>query len=131
MSRELFIDDDWCFCCGKNNPHGLKMEFEKENNEVVSKIVLDKKFQGYKDIVHGGIVCTLLDEVSAQVVYKKGIKCVTAKITVKLKKPVYTNKQIILRARLIKESSSYFICEADLFQDKILKAQSQAMLVRV
>ncbi len=131
MSKKEFIDDNWCFCCGKENPWGLKMEFIEDKDGVVSKVILDKKFQGYKDIVHGGLICTLLDEISAQAVHKKGIKCATARITVRLRKPVYVNREIILKAHLIKESAIYFICKSELFQDTILKAQSQAMLVRV
>ncbi len=37
-----------------------------------------KEHQGFKDIVHGGLVATVLDEVMVRLLYIRGIQAVTA-----------------------------------------------------
>ena len=55
-------DDKHCFVCGEKNPNGLNLTFSFREGKVVTEFILHKTYQGYKDIVHGGIISTLLDE---------------------------------------------------------------------
>jgi len=133
MSKEFpeFIDDKWCFACGRENPFGLKMDFEFLDDRVISTVVLDKKFQGFKDILHGGIVALLLDEIMAWSVYKRGIKCATAKLELRLKKPVYTNVPVRVEGMVERKIKNTFVCRAFLCQDGIIKAEAKAIFVKV
>src|SRR5262245_4874414 len=57
-------DDAMCFCCGQKNPIGLKLEFHETPDGRMGTIWIPRKeHQGFKDIVHGGLVATVLDEV--------------------------------------------------------------------
>jgi uncharacterized protein (TIGR00369 family) len=78
-----------CFVCGKNNPNGLRLSFEidKEKQTLKTTFVASPTFQGWDGIVHGGILCTLLDEAMANLVYELGHQAVTASIEIKFKKP--------------------------------------------
>jgi len=80
-------DDNGCFACGKSNPIGLKLEFSVEDDEYVTYFNPRKEHQGWADIVHGGIISTVLDEVMARYVYKLGHLAVTGEINIRLKKP--------------------------------------------
>jgi uncharacterized protein (TIGR00369 family) len=53
-----------CFGCSPGNPSGLKMEFyaNEARDLVVSWYSVPDCFCGWGDVVHGGIVCTILDE---------------------------------------------------------------------
>ncbi len=51
-----------CYVCGTKNSQGLKLKFHKEDNKVVTEFISSDNHQGYKGVVHGGILCTLLDE---------------------------------------------------------------------
>ena len=55
-------DNKCCFVCGHDNPEGLKLQFHYQENgkKVETTFVPPKKFQGWKDLVHGGIIVTLL-----------------------------------------------------------------------
>lgn len=57
-----FIDNDYCFACGAENPIGLHLRFEQVEEKFVAKKTLAREFQGYSNVAHGGIVTTLLDE---------------------------------------------------------------------
>ena len=57
-----FISDNGCFACGKENPFGLHMEFMSNGQTVTSEVTIPSHMCGWGDLVHGGIISTLLDE---------------------------------------------------------------------
>lgn len=52
-----------CFVCGTENSSGLDLEFETDGTIVRTRFVPRPEHVGFKGIVHGGIVATLLDEI--------------------------------------------------------------------
>lgn len=75
-----------CFACGKDNPIGLHLNFKKENDLSKANFVLSKNYEGYPEIIHGGIVTTILDEAMAKVLLLHGIVAYTGKIEVKFRR---------------------------------------------
>ena len=66
------------FVCGKDNPIGLKINIFKEKNIVNAEFIPEENHQGYKGIVHGGIIFSVMDEVmSRAVMVAKGIMTLT------------------------------------------------------
>ena len=60
-----------CFGCAPDNVNGLRMEFWEDGEEIVSFGELRDPFQGYINILHGGIQSTLIDEISRWVLFIK------------------------------------------------------------
>lgn len=60
-----------CFGCSPDNPHGLQLIFTEENDEIVSRWEPGVDFQGYFNILHGGIQAALMDEIASWTVYVK------------------------------------------------------------
>jgi len=98
-----FNDDQHCFVCGKKNLAGLKIEFHENqhNNEVEAEVLFPAHLQGWQDTVHGGLLATVLDETMIKAAAAVGIKCVTAEITVKYKKPVLTGKTYLAFGKML------------------------------
>lgn len=98
-----FEDDNSCFVCGALNSGGLKLTFSEngETGEVISKAVFSNRFQGWKGVLHGGIISTVLDEVMIKAADRRGFKCVTAELNVRFKKPAYTNTQYFIRGKVV------------------------------
>lgn len=92
----ILEDDKYCFACGQNNPRGLKLKIEKAHKKAIIKFTPDKTLQGYKDIVHGGILATLMDEAMAHAVASMGLMGVTAKLEIRFKKAVEVGKTITI-----------------------------------
>jgi len=92
----------FCFGCSHNNPFGLHMDFYEDGEEVVSVWDPQERFQGYHNILHGGIQATLMDEAASWLVYSRmKISGVTSKLDIKYKRPVPTDKGAIkVRAKL-------------------------------
>ena len=56
MPRIQLEDDHYCFACGLENPHGLRIRWLTEGKTARGEFVPERKFQGWKGIVHGGIL---------------------------------------------------------------------------
>ena len=90
-----------CFACGTANPIGLNLQFYRRGDTVCSDIILGKNYEGWENMVHGGILSTLLDEVmSWTVIYFKRTFFVTRKIEVKFIKPVLIGTSLTVRGKL-------------------------------
>ncbi|MFT3738629.1 MAG: PaaI family thioesterase [Breznakibacter sp.] len=91
-----------CFGCSPHNPIGLKLEFAIEGDEVVGRWMPQKQYEGYVDVVHGGIQATLLDEIASWYVYAIiGSAGVTKKMEVEYHHPAATTEPFLeLRASL-------------------------------
>jgi len=91
-----------CFGCAPDNKYGLQMTFYEDEDEIVSIWEPKDFFQGYLNVLHGGIQATLIDEIGSWTVLIKGRTAgVTSKLEVRYKKAVYVNKgAITLRAKI-------------------------------
>ncbi len=105
-----------CFGCSPNNPVGLKMQFQEEGEYLVSHWNPMDYFQGYGNILHGGIQSTIMDEIASWIVYTKvGTSGMTADLAVKYKDKVYTNKgPLLVRARLVERNRKLASIEAEI-----------------
>ena len=54
-----------CFACGSLNTTGMQLELHVERSRSWVELALEPRFQGWDGIAHGGILCTILDEVMA------------------------------------------------------------------
>ncbi len=127
-----FEDDRMCFACGKDNADGLKLEFEHSGDTVRTSIVFPRKFQGYKDVVHGGLVSTVLDEAIVTVLNKQGHLAVTAELTVRFLKPVHVGEKIDVTATLLEKRGKVFRVEAVATGpdgEHVARAESRCFLV--
>ena len=52
-----------CFVCGEANPLGLNLRFETDGRVVRTRFTPRPEHIGFKGVVHGGILSTVLDEI--------------------------------------------------------------------
>jgi uncharacterized protein (TIGR00369 family) len=52
-----------CFVCGEANPVGLNLRFETDGRIIRTRFVPCAAHIGFKGVVHGGIIATVLDEI--------------------------------------------------------------------
>jgi len=88
-------DNHMCFACGPANPVGLHMRFAADRDRVVSYLRVPEHLRGWSNMVHGGVVSTILDEImswSAIHMFKSVI--LTKSMTVEFKKPVQVGQSL-------------------------------------
>jgi acyl-coenzyme A thioesterase PaaI-like protein len=108
MAPTGFEDDRMCFACGKDNPDGLQLEFESVGSDVRTSVTFPRKFQGYSDVVHGGLVSTVLDETMVTLLNRMGYLALTAELSVRFREPVRVGERIDVTASLIEKRGKIF-----------------------
>ena len=77
-----------CFACGSLNEHGIHLDLHVDGDRCWTELVLADRFQGWDGIAHGGIICTILDEVMAWSLAATDNWGLTARMNVEFKRPV-------------------------------------------
>jgi acyl-coenzyme A thioesterase PaaI-like protein len=90
-----------CFVCGAHNSHGLHLRFHREDNEVQADFTPQPHHAGFRGIVHGGILATVLDEAmfwAAASTTKRF--CLAAELNVRFVNKVVVGQKLTVVARL-------------------------------
>ena len=95
------MTDTYCFGCSPTNKAGLQMKFLAGQDSVISKINVPLHLCGWKNIVHGGILATILDEtMSWSTIYLLKRVVLTTTITVDFIKPVFAETQLTAQGKV-------------------------------
>jgi acyl-coenzyme A thioesterase PaaI-like protein len=133
--RDMVLDDDqMCFCCGVKNPIGLKLTFAPTPEGRISTVWRPKKeHQGFKDIIHGGLVATVLDEVMIRMLYHRGVSAVTGTLETKLMKPLRWGREYRFEAWVARDRARAVHTEAEAFDAETGErvARGKATCIRV
>ncbi len=126
-------DDQMCYVCGKKNRAGFKLDFtHMRKGQLTAEVTFQKKHQGYKNIVHGGMVTMLLDEIMVNLAWLDGVPAVTAEITVRLKKTVPVGLKMYLEGFLVKEEGRLLLMRASAKDAKgVLYASADAKCLKM
>jgi len=102
LERPAPIDDGRCIGCGPDAAHGLHMRFTIEaDKSVESTVTVPPGFQGWRDVVHGGVVALLLDEAMAYAAGAAGELGMTADLKLRFRKSVPIGRPVTVRARVV------------------------------
>jgi acyl-coenzyme A thioesterase PaaI-like protein len=105
LDGTLFGPGQPCFGCAPDHEHGFRLRFTTEGDEIVTRFTPDARYQGPPGIMHGGLVMTLADELSAwTVVARLGKFGFTAQMQGKLHKPARIGSEIEGRARISRDT---------------------------
>ncbi len=99
--RRIELAPHNCFACGALNVHGLHLELHAGDDRCWVELTLADRFEGWEGMAHGGIVCTILDEVMAWALVDHDIWGVTARMNVEFKLPVPIGRPIRGEGRVI------------------------------
>lgn len=105
------LNSKMCIICGMNNEAGVKAPFyEMEDHSVVSIFQFRQIHQSYPERTHGGLVCTMLDEIIGRAIWidEPDVWGVTMDINVKYRKPVPLDTPIKSVGRITKNSKMFF-----------------------
>ncbi|WP_051327302.1 PaaI family thioesterase [Desulfatibacillum aliphaticivorans] len=96
-----------CFACGSANPIGLHMHFFLEGDKVVSDLVLGQNLAGWENLVHGGIISTLMDEIVGwTVITLKRKFFVTRSLNIRYLRPIPVGSKVRVQGKFRSESEN-------------------------
>jgi acyl-coenzyme A thioesterase PaaI-like protein len=101
-----------CLVCGLDNPSGLHAHFyELDNKELLAIFHTRDDHQGYPGRMHGGMLTAIIDETIGRAIgmhYDDMVWGVTLEFNVKFKKPVPTETEIRVVARITGDEGRIF-----------------------
>lgn len=132
VRNESLTDDGYCFVCGQRNPIGLKLKFSFNGKTIKTQFIPKKEHQGYLNIVHGGIITTLLDEVMVKLAIAMDMPAVTAQMDVRLRKALSVGEKIIVEAEILKNTKKILETYAKaVTENNTLIADATGKLIKV
>ncbi|MHB8069633.1 MAG: PaaI family thioesterase [Desulfobaccales bacterium] len=129
------LTDNYCFVCGKDNPQGFKIKVRYFEPEMAAETELSipREYQGWTEVIHGGILATLLDELMAHAVWRFAGPGVTLGMEVRFHKPLKPGEKIRIRGVLQPANSSRRQAEAEIIRladgQKIASGKSRFLLL--
>ncbi len=128
-----YENDEMCFVCGKRNGDGLQLNFELVGDDGIrTEFTPPKRFQGWKDVLHGGIIATVLDEVMVNAAYLRRIMAVSARLEIKLRRPAAIGERLIFHGQILKEGARTLDVKAWAEQENgTVVAEATGLLMKV
>jgi len=129
-----------CFGCGPANPEGLRIDTVIEDGIGVCRFRPQPHHQSFPGAVAGGIIGTLFDchcnwTAAWHMMERNGLDqppcTVTAEYSVRFRSPTPSDRELVLRARVVDASDRRATVEADLESDGRITATCSAVFVAV
>ena len=127
MSAEI-EDAPMCFACGPDNPIGLKIRFDVVGDECTAVFTPDENHVGFSDTVHGGIIYTALDDVTANILYQQGRKAHTARCEIRYRHPARVGEALKVKGWIENERRRLILLKGEIrrLSDDVLVADCES-----
>ncbi|MFP4434986.1 MAG: PaaI family thioesterase [Planctomycetota bacterium] len=107
-----------CIVCGQAGDCGLGLRFRSlPDCSVEAQFACPARYQGYNGMLHGGVISAIADGAMTNCLFARGIRAVTAELTVRFRHPIVLESPLEVTARVTRESSPLFLVEATLVQE--------------
>ena len=130
MPFDLSTTYNKCFACGKDNPIGLKLKFRQEENLARAEYTPSEFHQGWPGIVHGGILCTILDEAMSYAIVFNGISSnVTASAEMRFRNQARIGELLVITGSIDKKARNLIWTSATISrEDDTIIAEGTAIM---
>ncbi len=119
-----------CFVCAAHRPNGLGIRFRAgADGSIRATFERGRLFQGYRGMVHGGVISAILDGAMTHCLFARGKGGVTARLIVRFLRPVGAGRPAEVRAWLKDYSPPLYVLESELSQDGKVAARATAKFI--
>ena len=121
-----------CYGCGRDNDRGLGLRFRVEDGRAVAEFTPEQFLQGFPGYMHGGGVATVLDEAMGWAAYAAGVWAMTAKFTMRFRRPVPLQQQVRVSGWLTRDRGRFLELRAEMrSRHGHLLAEADGVFVRL
>lgn len=138
------MPENVCFGCGIHNPEGLQIKSHWEGAESVCHWEPELKYQGWKNLLNGGIIATLIDchcmgtamadayrsegrPLDSQPVYRYA----TGTLKVKYLKPTRSDLPLEVRAKVVEVKNKKTVLACTVRSGSDITAEAEVVALRV
>lgn len=124
--------DPACWGCG-DNPAGLGLPTPEGEGltTYVARFSFDERHQAGPGLVHGGLVAAALDEAGGLLATWFRFPSVTARLTIRFRRPAHINRELTLRAELVEDRERSLEIRCELLDGDDLVADAEGSFAHV
>jgi len=112
-----------CVVCGSANSNGLQLNFVSgDDGSITAKFNCDEAFEGYRGIVHGGMISSILDGAMTHCMFAHGKTAVTAELSTRFRHPILIRQEATVSAMIERSFHPLYVLKAKIVQSGQLKA---------
>ena len=127
MSNLLTTEHENCLICGESNPLSFGLKFKPMDDDTVEAVFTGNlTLQGYDNILHGGVIASLLDSAMTHCLFNQGIKALTGDLRVRYHKSILCKATLTVRATLVENHSSLYKMRAEILEGGVKMATATA-----
>jgi acyl-coenzyme A thioesterase PaaI-like protein len=92
-----------CFVCGRENPHGLKLDLrvDPDSGRVTTHFTPLPQHIGFEGIIHGGVLATVVDELMVWAATWKGRRfCVCGELNTRFRHSAHVGRPLRIEAEV-------------------------------
>jgi len=125
-------DSSYCFVCGEKNPKSLKIKVFYENNIAKTYYTFSSDYQGWKGVIHGGLIATLLDEIMAYAAAQAG-PAITVHLRITFRHTLHPNEKVLVSGWIEKKTNRKVETKAEMcrIDDNTVIATAEGTLLFV
>lgn len=126
------LKKNFCFACGKDNPHGMHLKFslDWERRHFVCQFRLGKRYTGPPAHCHGGIIATILDDAMSKLNKLREVIAATSRMTIEYLRPVPLHKPLRVESKEVSKRGRRLIRVAEIFDEQgTVLARSRGVFV--
>jgi uncharacterized protein (TIGR00369 family) len=99
-------EDKTCFGCGEENERGLqlKLRYDPDTKTAYGEYVAGQDLEGPPNIIHSGIIATILDETMVTVNKYQEVVTLTGEMTIRYLQPAFINERLHIRGWYVKKN---------------------------
>ena len=112
-----------CVVCSAANRGGLHLDFvAADDGTTTATFACNEALEGYRGIVHGGMICSILDGAMTHCMFAHGKTAVTAEMSTRFRHPVLIRQVATVSAQIKRSSDPLYLLEAQIIQAGQIKA---------
>ena len=119
-------------CLFNSDEFGTEYHFNDDGSFVLH-FFCNKRYQGYDNIMHGGMISALIDSAMTKCLFGHGVKAYTVRLNIKYIKPVKINEKLSIIVNIMdNESEIITMLNANLLQNdqKLVKAEAKFWILK-
>ena len=122
---------DHCFGCGSANPIGLHLDgFMVDDGDVIAPFSPRSEYAGFEGTLHGGVVATALDEISAwSAMFTHGVLVFTATLDIRYRSQAGSRDQFEMRGTVIERRGRRIKIAGQMIREGSVVAESSGLFI--
>lgn len=121
-----------CYVCGANNKKSLNLRFySTDEKEVCLHYTPEAHLQGYPDILHGGMIATLLDAAMTHALFRIGVEALTGDLHIRYFQSVPMGKRLTIKARVTRIYGLWYFMSSDIFLENEAMVSATAKFKKI